>query len=314
MLEETTGGADEEGAIGLITASGEVQVPPTGTKSMGRYNAVNNPPAQYRDKPHEKAVHFDDAVAYEESTSDEEDDGDFNPNEAGAVSDMSMDDDESPDDSTSDSGSDSDSDSGSNTDSSSSSSGEESDSSQSSGPEVVPSKPVPAHNVPPYAGKKATKARNQRRIVAKKRRQLVESGLLPAQSTLKDTRQHLRQDETELDADTAKPVAQAQKSSHKRKRGGTELMPEERLQAGDELEERRKTLLAALNLDATSSETTKVGGLGESAEVMKQPPVQEPVQEPARKRLRPDTSAITRILSHQTRVSIRIVQPDSSLT
>ena len=214
---------------------------------------------------------------------------------------MSLDADESDnsDSSTSSSNSDSDSDSDTNsdTDSSSSSSGDESESSQSSGPEVVSSKP-------PYAGKKSTKARNKRRTLASKRRKLVERGLLPTGSTLEDARQYLKQADTAPEADTTKPVAQAPSSSNKMKRGGAELMPEERLQAGNELEERRRQLLAELNLDATSSETAKPGEDGKPVAAMEQPPAQEPVQEPARKRLRPNVSAIRRIISHQATVSI----------
>lgn len=200
----------------------------------------------------------------------------------------------------SDSDSNSDSDSGSSSESESESDEDSSrDSEASSGPEIISSKAPPLHT-PPGRGKSVTRARNKRRSLSKKLTRLKTNGILDSNATLKDVRVHLQPAASLASKDTAVtngtnqegPVDEAVPlASKKRKRGDEEATPSE--QAAGQLEhdweadlERRKQLLLQ-NLESLDQST-------QAAEVIP--------QDSATKRLRPDVSAIGRILKQQTRV------------
>lgn len=195
-----------------------------------------------------------------------------------------------------------------------SSSDRDSESEASSAPEVISSKAPPLHTAP-GRGKVTTKSRNKRRNLSKKLKNLKEHGILDANATLKDVRVHAKAlngvrepkqpvetyrehampgvilassvvDELNKEApvDTPAPVA-----SNKRKRGEQQSTDEQETgQPEQDWEadlERRKQLLLQ-NLES----------LDQSAQV-----AEASSQKPAKKRLRPDVSAIGRILKQQTK-------------
>jgi hypothetical protein len=271
-----------------------------------------------------KRVHFDLAQpdAEEDEDSDEDDD-DFVPG-GEQDDDAPMDDDTSADDSDSTSDSDSNSpgasggssdDSDSDSDSSSSDSDSDSDSDDSAPPEVRSSKGVlattkmrrpssPKHVVP-GEGLPTTRSRNARRTRTNRLRYLKAAGKLPPNADLKALEAY----EAGLPAETTEESESSRSpgtNAGKRKRNDDDDVVEDTTLAMEELEQRKKELMARLG----ESESSTV----ESTEVLPQEPTsakepksaQDTTERPAvteketpKKRLRPDTSAISRILARQ---------------
>lgn len=273
-----------------------------------------------------KSVHFaqaEDAMELDEgSDSEDEDDDDF-----ASGDDVEIDEDV---DSGSDTGSSSASDASdsepdsnpSSDDSSSDSDGgsdSESDSDSDAAPEVRSSKtPVPKPVVPPQPptnektsppgeGKKTTHSRNARRMRTNRLKHLKEAGKLHKDADLKaldeyEERQTLQQSES---------LSQRQgfaKSAGKRKRLDDEEAPQPVLDESAELAKRKQEMIARFGQDSDvtlEAEEPSSNKVEDPAPVTSSQHSEEsndtPEKTPERKRLRPDVSAIGRMLARQTK-------------
>lgn len=197
----------------------------------------------------------------------------------------------------------------------------ESDSDSDSGsdneaPDVLSSKPT----VPPWSGSKETRRRNFRRKQLVKLKQLKADGKLHPDATYADLQEYLGTSK-EPDSKKPTPVHAMSKSTGKRKRLGEEA-EEHKLQAlADEtveLERRRKELMARLADDVPDVEMTPVDSLNSTVEQSEgaasasaSPAITSgsiskrstTTPTPPTKRLRPNVSAIGRILQRQAVVS-----------
>ncbi|KAH9863834.1 hypothetical protein J1614_009766 [Plenodomus biglobosus] len=267
-----------------------------------------------RSRKSSSQVHFKQPIAEElgasnEDDDDDEDDEDFMPGAEEGNNGQDTEDDSSDaesDSEASSSGSDS---SGSGSDSDSSSGSEsDSDSDASSPPDILsskdaskakpnPPKPTAPKTVPPGAGRAATKFRNSRRTRSNRLRHLKEIGQLGQNATLADLQayEEAKNSITEEEPALAHPFSSA---SGKRKR-----MDEEH----SELEKRRQELMSRLGGSPETAQAT------ESAIDVTQNAVEapnrstptasnedSPAKETPTRRMRPDISAISRILARQT--------------
>ncbi|KAH7394436.1 hypothetical protein BKA66DRAFT_606622 [Pyrenochaeta sp. MPI-SDFR-AT-0127] len=255
------------------------------------------------------------------SDDSEEDDEDFAP-EGDSDHDASMD-----DISSNDSDSDSDSDgsseassSGSNSSDSNSDSTSESDSDSesdaSSPPEVLSSKdgskaipklptaPASQTLVPPGNGRSSTHSRNARRARSNRLRHLKESGELHKDANLSDLQKYedAKRGQTVDEPEPPKPFA---KPSGKRKRLEDDEPEQVINEEVSELEQRKRELMA--KLEETSGSQSQISLSEPEVEAPQNAPLEE---QPAKrdtpsKRLRPDTTAISRILARQARPTVK---------
>ncbi|KAF2853427.1 hypothetical protein T440DRAFT_515569 [Plenodomus tracheiphilus IPT5] len=291
-------------------------------------------PSSYTNGPSRKSsrqVHFKQPIAEQLGGSDEDDDDDddFAPGlfrngiwasddgSSDPVSDSASEDSSSGSDSSgSDPDSDSDSSSGSDSDSDSDSN---SDSDASSPPDLLSSKdgskvksnttkPASPTVVPPGGGRAATKSRNIRRTRTNRLRRLKELGLLDENATLADLQAFEDAKRGKIEEEPA-PVHLFSAASGKRKRidDGIDATQDTEDEGSSELEKRKQELMARLG--CPSSEPAKADEAALSASLVVEAP-KSPTQEKLDKgqlttkeaptrRLRPDTSAISRILARQ---------------
>ncbi|KAH4208636.1 hypothetical protein HBI95_093330 [Parastagonospora nodorum] len=314
---------DEENEVaGLFPDGGDISLPGgTALLTNGDTGAGFDRPAQPRRAS--KRVRFKGPQVEEDGDEDEdsdEDDEDFAPG-GDEGDDTLMDKDTSGDEDDSDSGSDSDSDSSDASASSSSgsdsddiSSDSDSDSDASSPPEVRSSKgamitrkglPSSPNHVVPGEGRATTRSRNARRTRTNRLRYLKEAGILPADADLKalDAYETVRPSEIESKPEASKPFSTY---SGKRKRVDHEDVIEHVPEDVTELEQRKKELMAKFGEDVdsiqvqpdpTPVEPTIPQEPASSPKAQKEQPAVE--KETPKKRLRPDTSAISRILARQ---------------
>jgi hypothetical protein len=271
-----------------------------------------------------KRVHFDSTQPdIDEDEDSDEDDEDFAP-DGEQDGDAPMGDDTSEDDLNSSSDSDSDSpgasggssdDSDSSSDSSSSDSDSDSDSDDSAPPEVKSSKgslattkmrlPSSPKHVVPGEGLATTRSRNARRTRTNRLRHLKAAGKLPPNADLKALEAY----EAGLPAETTQEL-EASKSpgttAGKRKRDEDDEIVDDTTRAMEELEQRKKELMARFGENETSTveqtevlpqEPTSAQQPTSAQGITEQPAVTE--KDTPKKRLRPDTSAISRILARQ---------------
>ena len=264
-----------------------------------------------------KSVHFaqaEDAMELDEgSDSEDEDDDDFAPGGDGDVEedvDSGSDSDSDSDSSSASDASDSDSDSISSSEDSlcDLESNRDGYSDSDAAPEVRSSKtPVPKPTIPPGEGKKTTQSRNARRMRTNRLKHLKEAGKLHKDADLKaldeyDEEQGLRRSE---------PPSQRQgfaQSAGKRKRLDDEEAAQPVLDESAELAKRKQEMIARfgqpsdVTMEAEESSSNKVE---DPAPVTPQRQQEEsnatPDKTPERKRLRPDVSAIGRMLARQTK-------------
>ncbi|KAL5411842.1 hypothetical protein PMIN03_004637 [Paraphaeosphaeria minitans] len=214
-----------------------------------------------------------------------------------------------------------DSDSESDSDSDSTDSDSDSDSASSS-PEVLSSKPP----VPPWSGSKDTRRRNFRRKQLIKLKRLKAEGKLHHDATYADLQDYLgiRKQPSPL---TPTPAHTMSKSTGKRKRLGEDAEDQNTQTQADEsaeLERRREELMARLADTATDVEMTPVeswSSIGEQTEqtvsVSASPAMPDAFSSkggaatptPPTKRLRPNVSAIGRILQRQAVNIERKIKP-----
>jgi hypothetical protein len=276
-----------------------------------------------------KRVRFKGPEVGDDDDDSDEDDEDFDP--AGPHNGQVVpegEDDESEDDSDFDSDTDSDSSSGSDSSSSGSdsedtSSDSDSGSDASAPPEVQSSKAIlgviPGKKLPgspvlviPGHGRSVTKSRNSRRTRTNRLRYLKDAGKLPPDANLKalDEYESANPPGQPSDSGPAKPFSSFE---GKRKRIDDEGDAENVSQQVTELEQRKQQLMATVgeDLDSTMAEAEDSAALPNTAQISTSvPEVLEEQQlakvETARKRLRPDTSAISRILARQAMVCIML--------
>lgn len=248
---------------------------------------------------------------------DEDEDDDFAPGEESDDVDGS-DDSESDTDSDSDSDTDSSdasdtSDADSSSDDSSSDSDSESDSDAE--PEVRSSKtPVPNINVrprpisanmsPPGEGKKETQSRNARRTKTNRLKYLKKAGKLDKDANLKDLEKYedeLRQQESS----EREPAHSFSQPTGKRKRLEAEEQEPAPVDEAAELERRKQEMIARLGQESDAAmEEPAPDTTEQAARTPQQDPNSPDVtaeNPPERKRLRPDVSAIGRMLARQTK-------------
>jgi hypothetical protein len=287
-------------------------------------------PGSSRAKTASKKVQFAGEVPGDADDSEEEDD-DFVPG-GEPDKDAAMDDDEDEDDEDdSDFGSDSDSDASSASDASSSdsdsddtSSDSDSDSDASSPPEVRSSKGVletPNRNPPsspkhtaPGQGRMATKHRNSRRTRTNRLRHLKNAGKLPAGADLKDLDEY-EAGQTSRSADAADAQRPFSTFEGKRKRIDDEV-EDDSAEGLAKFIQRKKELMAKFSKDEKCTTVQDKEPLQEPAAAPRPAsPVaimeeeQPTKKETPKKRLRPDTSAISRILARQAMVSKLLLPP-----
>ncbi|KAJ4337764.1 hypothetical protein N0V87_004512 [Didymella glomerata] len=248
---------------------------------------------------------------------DEEDDDDFAPGEESDDTDVDGSDE-------SDSGSDSDSDTDSSdasdtsdSDSSSDDSSSDSDSESDSDaePEVrssktpvpninVPPEPTNANTSPPGEGKKETQSRNARRTKTNRLNHLKKAGKLDKDANLKDLERYeeeLRQQENTESG----PAHSFSQPTGKRKRLETEEQDQTTADEAAELERRKQEMIARFGQE---SDVAMEEPAPEKPEEVAPAPQQDSKSShitsdktPERKRLRPDVSAIGRMLARQTK-------------
>jgi hypothetical protein len=311
---------DAELAAQIENAAGSHASPDIGLLTNGDTSSGSS-----RAKTASKKVQFVGEVPEDEDDSEEEDE-DFVPG-GEPDKDAAMDDDENSDEDDSDFGSDSDSDALSASDASSSdsddtSSDSDSDSDASSPPEVRSSKgalEIPNRNPPsspkhtaPGQGRMATKHRNSRRTRTNRLRYLKNAGKLPAEASLKDL------DEYEAGQASRSPDAPRPFSTFegKRKRIDDDDVEDDSVEGLQEFIQRKKELMAKFGEDDKRTTVQDEEPLQEPAAALKpaSPPAIMEEEQPAKKetpkkRLRPDTSAISRILARQVMVSRLLLQP-----
>jgi hypothetical protein len=235
--------------------------------------------------PNSKSVRFGHLPSNEDDDSSEEDDEDFAPDEHDA-SDASTDDDsEDETDESSAVSSDTSSSASDSDDTSSSESDSENKASDSDEGDVA--KVLLSTHTPPNKGKKNTKIRNQRRKASKKLLALKNSGHLPMNATMEDLRNWTEQNSRNQTGAESPPGMSppADSTLRKRKRDDEEVATEQlTIESNEaELELRKQDLMS--QIPETSPDTAKQTASDST------PP----------KRLRPNVSAISRILSHQAR-------------
>ncbi|KAF3002464.1 nucleolar and coiled-body phosphoprotein 1 [Curvularia kusanoi] len=268
-----------------------------------------------------KSVHFaqpEDTMELDEDSEEEEDD-DFAPGDD--VDDDGSDDSSSDSDSSSASdssdSSDSDSDSGLGSDSDESSS--DSDSDSDAAPEVRSSKtPVPKPTIPPPRpppdmkmippgeGKKTTHARNVRRARTNRLKYLKEAGKLHKDADLKDLDRY--EEEQRLQQNGGQPDQRQSfaQPAGKRKRLEEDGIAQSGLDEAAELAKRKQEMMAKFGQESdVTMEAAEPSSKAEEAAPItpQQQPDEAAVTEkaPERKRLRPDVSAIGRMLARQTK-------------
>lgn len=204
----------------------------------------------------------------------------------------------------------------SDSDSTDSSSGSDSDS-DSSAPEVLSSKKP---TVPPWSGSKDTRRRNFRRKQSVKLKRLKAEGKLHPDATYDDLQKYFGVSKEE-ETPTQNPAHPMSKSTGKRKRLGedtedkqTQTQTQTQMDESAELERRREELMARLADTAPDVEMTPVEPLSHIVEQVDQtisvsasPSMSEvsvskeslATPTPPTKRLRPNVSAIGRILQRQ---------------
>jgi hypothetical protein len=313
--------ADEDAEVGLLTANGEAS--PLQERAGLLTNGDTGAGSERQSRPF-KAVQFQDANLDDDEDSEEDDDG-FEPG-AEQDDDVATDDDSSNDsdsDSSSDSGSSSSS-SSSDSDSDDSSSGSDSDSDSDSDasapPEVQSSKPTPnftkkkkpatsPDNVAPGHGRSSTKSRNARRTKTTRLRRLKADGKLPQDANLEALDQYEKglvlQPFPEPEPEPSKPFSTY---AGKRKRVDDDEDTTEASEDTTELELRKQELMARFGED-TASTMVQVDEKCVATPAPSSPQItaeasQIGTQETPKKRLRPDTSAISRILARQAMVCL----------
>lgn len=272
-----------------------------------------------------RKVQFQMPEALEEDLDSEEDDEDFDPGDDGLEEDMEEEDENDTD---SDSHSASSSASGtsssdSESDSEDSSSDSDGESDASSAPEVRSSKgkslmlPSPLASLPsvaPGKGRRATQARNERRTRTNRLRHLQQSGKLPSTATLKDLAEY----ETGMPKED--PADSTAHQPHSNWTGKRKRIDDEDKETNVVPHDHRKEALTKAFGEGIPSTRVELGEF-QAAEVLAlasgqaQPAVEAQSEKNAqeketpRKRLRPDTSAISRILARQAAVSAQLPLP-----
>ncbi|KAF2820405.1 hypothetical protein CC86DRAFT_374563 [Ophiobolus disseminans] len=310
-------GAEEEAdETALLTQNGQVspQRKQHGLLTNGDTSAGSE--GKSRARRASKTVQFIGVEQDDDEDSDEDDD-DFAPDgeqeDHVAMEDDSEDDSDSDSDSSSASGSSSGSDASSGSDDSSSGSDSDSGSDASSPPEVKSSKgvlawtvstlPTSPKHVAPGQGRPGTRSRNSRRTRTHRLRLLKLAGKLPAEANLKALAQY---EAALLPQESPEPEPSKPFSTYtgKRKRVDNEEAAED----VTELEQRKQELMARFG-NGTDSTVVQVEEALQPTVLEPAPPspqivVEEEQQqsskrETPKKRLRPDTSAISRILARQ---------------
>jgi hypothetical protein len=205
-----------------------------------------------------------------------------------------------------------DSDSDSSDSDSTSDSDSDSDSNSSAAPDVLSSKPT----VPPWSGSQQTRKRNFRRKQLVKLKQLKAEGKLHPEATYTDLQEYLGTPK-QRDSPNRSPAHTMATSKGKRKRLAEDAEDEVMQTPADEsveLERRREELMARLADTVPDAEMTPVGSSTTTVEQVEQTvsasasPALTPtsasqkitaVPTPPTKRLRPNVSAIGRILQRQ---------------
>lgn len=315
-LEEIT---DEEGRLLLETQQGEEAVE-TGAETLASGTALVAATPARRSKGAEKTVHFRQPevdMDLDDDSDEDQDDEDFAPGEESDDVDVDgSDDSELDSDSDTDSSDASDtSDSASSSDDSSSDSDSESDSDAE--PEVRSSKkPVPKVHVPPLPtnanisppgqGKKTTQSRNARRTKTNRLNHLKEAGKLHKDADLKDLERYEEETRLRQNSEQSEPARSFAQSTGKRKRLGTEEQDQNTANEAAELEKRKQEMMAKFAQDShVTMEEPDSRKTEQSASTLPQQETKEsdatPEKAPERKRLRPDVSAIGRMLARQTK-------------
>lgn len=317
-LEEIT---DEESDQLLREVQGEADaVEALVHANQGALDAATPAP---KSKRPEKAVRFEQPAVEmdldedeDEDEDEEDDDDDFAPGEESDDVDV-----DGSDDSESDSDSDSDTDSSdasdtSDSDSSSddSSSDSDSDSDSDAEPEVRSSKtPVPKLNIPPEPinanisppgeGKKETQSRNARRTKTNRLNHLKKAGKLDKDANLKDLERYEEELRQQQEGES-EPAHSFSQPTGKRKRLEAEEQEQTTGDEAAELERRKQEMIAKFGQgsDVAMEEATqdKVEEVMPTPQDSKSPDVTSE-KTPERKRLRPDVSAIGRMLARQTK-------------
>lgn len=270
----------------------------------------------------EKTVRFEKPdVDMDMDDDSEEDDDDFSP----GVNSDDIDSEESEDTDSDSSASDA-SVSGSDSDSSSndSSTDSDSDSDSDAAPEVQSSKiPVPRTSItspsivhilsPPGEGKRTTQSRNARRAKTNRLKHLKETGKLHEDADLKDLERYEEETRAQQQSVTFKQPQTFAQSTGKRKRLAEIESAEVSLEE-EELAKRKQEMMARLGQDSDITAVTeqpvssKIDKSTSSPSGQKEEaPQTTPEQTPERKRLRPDVSAIGRMLARQTKNLVKKV-------
>ncbi|KAF2111979.1 hypothetical protein BDV96DRAFT_614359 [Lophiotrema nucula] len=292
LEDDTALGLEDAEKPQLITANGE-----EGTLNGGISDAEagGDAPHETRRRSGTKRVRFEHApkqilgVSELDDDLDEEDDGDFEPG-GSEDSDASMENASNDDSDTSDESSVVSDTSSEDTDSSSDTSSE-SDSGSS-----VPEEPIGRQPVAPNKGKSGTQNRNKRRKLSLKLRNLQKLEILPSNARRPEFEEWEGQDESAKE----QQLAQAQLRLEEKKRKSALEEPRTGRTAAESdaqnLENAKQILLSKYGQE--DSEEAKATTPAELPEKLVTP---APAQEPPRKRLRPNISAITRIIGHQAR-------------
>lgn len=253
-----------------------------------------------------KSVQFLGDELDEDEDSDEDDD-DFAP--GGEEDDVAMDDSakehsDSDTDSSSNSDTSSDEESGLDSDSTDSSSDSDNESDASSPPEVRSSKGIPdtttvkkpssPGNVAPGHGRPGTHRRNNRRMRMNRLRYLKEAGKLPPDADLQALGEY------ETGVPTVQPCQPQPSHPFSLYAGKRKRIDEDEATEDTELEQRKQELMARFDND---TDGTTVPAPPHPQEPMMEE--QSAKKESPKKRLRPDTSAIGRILARQAMPSKR---------
>jgi hypothetical protein len=329
--------ADEEPEVpGLLAGSDEIlelQEDIVDDSTCRNTTAGSEKPSQKRRASKRVRFHAPELDLDIDDEDSEEDDADFAPDEETGHVEM---DEDSSDDSDSDADDDSDSDSdsdaktkpdassGSDTSSSGSDSDDtSSDSDASSPPEVRSSKgvlraPNPvslnlAEHVVPGHGRSATRSRNSRRTRTNRLRRLKDAGKLPQDADLKalDEYEATQVSQATSDLEPSKPFSTPE---GKRKRVDDDEATADVADGEEdatELEQRKQELMARFGDERVSTlvQVPEASPQPEALQHPASPQVDEVEEQPAKietskRRLRPDTSAISRILARQAIVCI----------
>ncbi|KAF1943490.1 hypothetical protein EJ02DRAFT_453199 [Clathrospora elynae] len=278
---------DETGVAGLLTqSSSSVQFKQPEVDASDESDEDDEDFAPQGDKDDEDAT---------EEDSDDSDDSDDPDAASGASSSAS-------DTSDSDSASSSDSDS-------------DDESDASAPPDVLSSRDASAKtskHVPPGHGLSATKSRNARRTRANRLRHLKESGELPKAATLSDLHTY-EEAKIGLSLEAPGPAQPLHKPSGKRKHLDEDESIEAVADDTIELEQRKQELMARFG--ETSSTTASADEPAQPQSLVAEPVNTSPHVSPTlellakketpSRRMRPDTSAISRILARQARPAIK---------